>query len=362
MLSKRSAKSAGRKPISLALQGGGAHGAFGWGVLDYLFEDGRLRPEAITGASAGAMNAVVSAAGLLEDGADGARAKLEAFWSAVARAGALYNPGRSGLWKDFAKRWGAATGSAGYAFVDALMKMTSPYDLNPLNFHPLRQILQQTVDFEALAARPPAKLFVSATNVRTGRLRVFRESELSVDALLASACLPTLFQAVHIDGQHYWDGGYTGNPALFPLFETDAPRDLVVVHLNPIASAETPTRPGDIISRLHEITFNAPLLTELRAVAVAQAAKPKTWFAWGLGKRLRSVRVHAVRADDALDDLPAGSKLDTDWKSLVKLRDRGREAARAWLDEAWPAIGARSSIDLRAELLHDASDQDGLRG
>ncbi len=332
-----------RRGVSLALQGGGAHGAFGWGVLDRLLEDGRFRIDAISGASAGAMNAAHVAWGLRCGGPDSARAALEKFWRSVARASAPFTQTRS-AWNAVLSGLGVEASKPRFAFLEALARMTSPYDVNPLNYHPLRDILQDGIDFEQLRKGGDIKLFIAATNVRSGQLRVFRENEISVDVLLASACLPSMFQAVEIGGDHYWDGGYTANPPLFPLVRYGAARDIVIVHLNPVVRAEAPTSADGILQRLNEITFNAPLLAELRALALYESERPKPGLlARIFTKHATPHRLHSISADAALIDLPAHSKLDTDWRFLTDLRDRGRAAAEHWISEDAGHVGSRSS-------------------
>ena len=242
------------KIIELALQGGGAHGAYTWGVLDRLLEDPRVRIEGLSGTSAGAMNAAVLADGLHCGGEGFAREALQDFWAAVSRA-AMASPIRRTPLDRWLGRW-SLDYSPGYLAVDFLSRVASPYQLNPLNINPLRDILAQQVDFESVRACPDIKLFVTATNVRTGKLRVFRKEELSVDAVMASACLPFLFKAVEIGGEAYWDGGYMGNPSLFPLLEECGGRDILIVQINPIQRDEVPTSAAAIMNRLNEITSN----------------------------------------------------------------------------------------------------------
>ncbi|MCC5980273.1 MAG: patatin-like phospholipase family protein [Oceanicaulis sp.] len=328
------------KLLSLALQGGGSHGAYTWGVLDALLEDGRLTPGAITATSAGAMNAAALAHGWLDDGADGARASLEAFWQGVAHHSAAFRPLVPG---------GAFLRMV--PFLDALSRLTSPYDLNPFNADPLRDILQAQIDFERLRAHGDIRLFITATCVTTGRAEVFSGERVTLDAVLASACLPFLRQAVEIDGEPYWDGGFTGNPALWPLFYADTPGDLLIVHINPLNRPGTPKSADDIMNRVNEITFNASLMAELRAVAFVKRLIEDDLLVESEKKRLRNVRMHAIRADEALSGFSAASKYDTSWTFLTRLRDAGRQAAKDWLESCHAAIGRRSSIDVRGDYL-----------
>jgi NTE family protein len=340
------------KPISLALQGGGAHGAFQWGVIDQLLEDGRLDIRAITGASAGAMNAVVVAAGLTEGGPEGARARLGAFWRAVSNAGGAPF-GKSGVWNELlTPDWLKQT--PGWRMAETFAHSFSPYEFNPLNLNPLRDALEHVVDFETLRARSAVALYVSATAVRTGQSRIFRTGEITVDQVLASGCLPELFQAVTIDGEPYWDGGYLANPALWPLFYDNAPADILIVNLNPFVRNETPKTPGQILDRLNEITFNAPLVAELRAVAFVEKLLDGGMLTAKARKAYRRILVHSIGADRWLQDLSIETKFDTNWDFLLKLKDRGRRAAEAWLKSDIDDVGVRSSADLRAEYLASA--------
>ncbi len=324
------------RPVSLALQGGGAHGAFTWGVLDAILEDGRLDPHAITATSAGAMNACAFAMGRMRGGADGARQALEDFWKAVSRAGGPFRaPASGGL----------------FPWVDALNRLFSPYDVNPFNVDPLNDILEKQIDFEAVRACPDTRLFISATCVSSGRARVFSGAEVTREAVRASATLPFIHQAVEIDGEPYWDGGFTGNPALWPLFYEDTPADLVIVHINPMHRPGTPKTAEDITNRVSEITFNASLLAELRAIAFVKRLIGEDLLKDPAKARLRDILVHSIRADDALEAYPASTKYDTSWRFLAELRDRGRAAAMDWLATCAADIGKRSTIDLKAEFL-----------
>jgi NTE family protein len=335
------------KPISLALQGGGAHGAFEWGVIDKLLEDGRVEIKAVTGASAGAMNAVALAAGLIEGGTEGGRARLDAFWREVNRAGGRNIFGDSGVWNAiFSPDWLKAT--PGWRMAETLVSNLSPYEFNPLNLNPLRQALESQIDFKAIRERSPILLYVSATAVRTSESRIFRGEELTSDHVMASACLPHLFQAVVIDGEPYWDGGYLANPALWPLFYDPTPADILIVNLNPFVRQETPRTPAEILDRLNEITFNASLVAELRAVAFV-----KTLISDGLLKekakgRYRNMLIHAIEADRWLKELSLESKFDTEWGFLTSLKEKGRRAASTWLDKGLADVGVRSTIDLVA--------------
>ena len=343
------------KTINLALQGGGAHGAFAWGVLDYLLEDGRLRFDGISGTSAGSMNAVVLAYGLHIGDADSARAELHDFWKAVSDSGHQYSAVRAWPWDRQMAHWNNDNDLT-FQMFKAMTNTFSPYQLNPMNFNPLRDLLLQQVDFIELNKCQKTKLFLSATNVRTGNVRIFNTREITVDTVMASACLPTIFQAVEIDGQSYWDGGYMGNPALFPLFyETDT-RDVLIVHINPIARDSTPTTPHEIDDRVNEISFNSSLIKELRAVAFVQKLLDEGWLKEEYRDQMKYVLIHSLRADETLADLSSASKVCTEWGFLTALRDRGRTSAKQWLDQHFGDIGVRQTVDLRSEFLSSGSE------
>lgn len=331
----------GRKKINLALQGGGSHGAFTWGVLDYLLEDARLDIEAITGTSAGAMNAVVLAEGYLEGGRTGARRNLANFWRSISDAD-VFPPAERKFFDFFLSL--PLTSMASLWWRDFLTHYSSPYDFNPMNFNPLRDYLAATVDFTKVRALTELKLFVAATNVHTGRIKVFEGSELTADHVMASACLPFLFQAVEIDGVPYWDGGYMGNPALFPLFYKTACSDIVIVQINPVERHATPRSASEIQNRLNEITFNGALLGEMRAIDFVNRLIDS-----GQLSREEYMRafVHRIDGERCLKPFPASTKLDASWSMISQLHEFGREAAKQWLDETYDSIGREGTLDLR---------------
>ncbi len=329
--------------IDLALQGGGSHGAFTWGVLDRLLEEPWLHIAGISGTSAGAMNAALLAQGWMEGEAEGARAALEKFWQRVSRAAAFSPLQRSPIDR-LLGRWTLDTSPA-YVFMDLASRILSPYALNPLDFNPLRRILAESIDCNRLA-HSPIKLFITATSVRTGRGRIFRNAEITADVLLASACLPTMFRAIEIDGEGYWDGGFTGNPTITPLVrETDA-HDSILVQINPRERPDLPRTAPDILNRLNEISFNSPLMKELRMIALLrQVANPGT----GEGARWAQMRTHRIMTD-ILAQFGASSKLNAEWEFIAMLRTEGRRAASEFLDENGNDIGKRSTADLDALL------------
>ncbi len=331
------------KPVNLALQGGGAHGAFTWGVLDRLLEDERIEIEAISGTSAGAMNAAVIADGIMRDGPDGARSALAEFWKAVSEAGRNSPIQRTPI-DVFMGNW-SLDNSPSYLFFDLLNRVASPYQLNPLNVNPLRDLIASHVDFDRVRACDKVKVFISATNVETGRVKVFRRDELTADAVMASACLPFMFQAVEIDGVPYWDGGYMGNPVLFPFFNACASQDVVIVQINPVERKGTPGTAREILNRVNEITFNSSLLREFRAINFVSRLIEEG----KLGPdEYRHVLVHRIMADDDLKPLGASSKLNAEWAFLTHLHDIGYRAATEWLDAHYDALGKRSTLDVRS--------------
>jgi NTE family protein len=326
-------------PVDLALQGGGAHGAFTWGVLDRLLEEPWLRLDGISGTSAGAMNGAVLTDGHVSGGAEGARAALERFWQSVARA-ALLSPLQRTPLDVLLGRW-TLDHSPAFVAMDLASRLFSPYDLNPGGSNPLREILAEIIDFERLT-QASIKLFVTATNVRTGRGRVFRNAEISPDVLLASACLPTLFQAIEIEGEAYWDGGYSGNPTITPLLRECTSSDTILVAINPIERPGTPRTARDILNRLNEISFNAVTLKELRMIALLRrVADPGN----SEGALWAAMRVHLI-SSPLMTQLGYSSKLNAEWDFLCMLRDEGRRAADAFLHAHRADLGHRSTIEL----------------
>jgi NTE family protein len=330
-----------RKTIKLALQGGGSHGAFTWGVLDQLLDDDRLHIEALSGTSAGAMNAVAVADGMARGGAGEARKCLEKFWSATSAA-AKYSPIRRSALDVFMGNWSLDTSPA-YIFMDQLTRLLSPYDLNPMNLNPLRDVVDKCIDFDAVNDAKGLKVFLTATNVRSGRPKIFRQPGIRLDCVMASACLPFVFKAVEIDGEAYWDGGYMGNPALFPLVDECEAGDIVLIQINPFYRPDVPQSARDIQNRLNEITFNTSLLKELRSLA----------FLWEIihyenleRERFRDVHIHAIHDEETMLALGVSSKLNAEWAFLTHLRDRGRKTAKDWLSRHYDDLGVRNTLDL----------------
>jgi NTE family protein len=332
----------GQKVVNLALQGGGSHGAFTWGVLDRLLEEERLLFEGITASSAGSVNAVVLAHGLAVGGREEARNALHSFWKRMSAATShgLMQPslvdrinGKFGL-----------DHSPGYLFMDALSYFTAPYFYNPLNFNPLRVVLEEVVDFERLRQEPSVKLFLCATNVRTGKVKVFKSDELSTNHVLASTCLPLLMRPIEIDGEVYWDGGYSGNPAVFPLVYECAARDIVMVHLTPAERPEIPITSHGIMNRMQEIGFNAALIREMRAVAFVNKRIDEGRMDGG-----KVMLIHVIEAEDVIREFPGSSRLNNNWEFLCHLHEVGRARADKWLATNFEHLGNKSTVDLEAK-------------
>lgn len=344
-------KKSDSKQINLALQGGGAHGAFAWGVLDMLCEDGRLEIDGLSATSAGAMNAAVYSYGHMQGGLDGAREALHNFWFDISEAGKAFSPVQPS-WFERWCGWGAMDQTLSYMLFDQFTKTFSPYEFNPMNFNPLRDVLCRHVDFEELTACKSTKMFICATNVRTNKIKVFQNKEVSCDAILASACLPMLFQAVEIDGEAYWDGGYVGNPALYPLvYHTDT-RDIVIVHINPVYREEVPKTSREILNRVNEVSFNSSLLREMRTFEFVKRLVEDKWIKPEFMDHFhfKHLRMHAIRADDVTKEFSMASKFSPDWDFLCHLRDQGREVTKAWIKKNYSKVEKESTVDLRAEF------------
>ncbi|MFC5474292.1 patatin-like phospholipase family protein [Paraherbaspirillum soli] len=333
------------KIVTLALQGGGSHGAFTWGVLDRLLEEPRIEIEGISGASAGAMNAVVLGHGLAVGGRDGGRQALADFWGSVSTK-ELFNFMRPDALSDA----GIASQATSAALLKGMFSMTrmfSPYQFNPFDMNPLRDILAAQIDFDRLRAAGKVKLFIAATQVSTGTLRIFRNRELTQDVLLASACLPSIQHAVEIDGEAYWDGGLTANPPIFPLLHLCTAPDIVAVLLHPFRRPETPTTTDDIGQRLSEISFSSTFFTEMGGLALAKREAENDPEARGkLHQRLKDLHMHVIDANALMSQLTVASKLNTKASFINALRDAGRERADQWLAEEFDGIGLHSSFDL----------------
>jgi NTE family protein len=335
------------KNVNLALQGGGSHGAFTWGVLDYLLEDGRLNFEGISATSAGAMNATVLAYGVLEGGREGARTALYNFWKAVSDAGRA-SPIQPSIFSHLKGSY-SLDDSLSYQFFDYISRIFSPYELNPFNINPLKNVLEKIVDFERLhEAKNAIKLHICATNVETGKVRIFSNDELTSDCVMASACLPLLFQTVEIKGEYFWDGGYIGNPAIFPLIYENRSHDVIIVHIDPIVRKGVPKTAAEIADRLKEISFNSSLMREMRAINFVSKLIDHGKIKEG---EMKQMLVHSIKDDELMCELSVSSQVNSDWHFLTLLRDAGRASASKWLDDSFSSLGIKSTVDIQKEFL-----------
>ena len=335
-----------RKTITLALQGGGSHGAFTWGVLDELLADERIEVEGISGTSAGAMNAVLVADGLADGNREHAREKLHEFWRALSDASQL-SPIQRTFFDRLMGSW-SLDASPGYLMFDLMSRSISPYDWNPLDINPLRDLLQAHVDFDRVRGCERPHVYVTATSVHTGKARIFERADISADAVMASSCLPHMFRTVVIDGEGYWDGGYIGNPALYPLIYHCRSRDIMLVQVNPLHRPEIPTSARDIVNRLNELVFAGNLIREMRAIEFIGRLLDEE----GLSEeKYKRVLMHVIDAQDALAPLNSSSKFNAEWPFLLHLHDIGRTAARAWLAEHADDLGRRSTVDIKEMFL-----------
>ncbi len=336
----------GCRPVNLALQGGGAHGAFTWGVLDQILLDSRTSIHAVTATSAGALNAVVMANGLIKGGAEQARKDLKTFWNRVSLAAKLLpvQPTVVDKWLGNTK----LNFSPGFVALDYFTHIFSPYQFNLFDINPLRSIIEELVDFEAIRTNKLIHLFINATNVRTGKVRVFETHEITLDTVMASACLPYIYKTVMIDGEPYWDGGYTGNPALYPLIYKAEVQDIVVVQVNPLYVEEVPVLAADIMDRINEISFNSSLFDEMRSIdfvtRLLDSGKLKD-------PDYKRMRIHMIEAAEVMAGLGQASKLNADWDFLVHLHDVGVQSTCDWLDKSYDRIGVDSSVDVRKLFL-----------
>jgi NTE family protein len=329
------------KKVGIALQGGGAHGAFTWGVLDKLLEEDCIVADAMCGTSAGAVNAVACAYGLHVGGPAKAKEILDQLWRNVAKAGSFFQP------SSFDKLFGNGDihNSPGYVMFNNMTQYMSPYNFNPLNYNPLRDILTDLIDFKELQMYHKKKLFICATNVKTNRAKIFSNKEITVDAVLASACLPFLFQAVQIDGEYYWDGGYMGNPPIFPLITNTNLRDIVLIKINSVNISSVPTSARDIADRVNEISFNSSLINEMKLIHYRNELL-RNGILKTDDKANREIFVHTISGYEALSQLSYSSKMNTSWDFLLSLKERGRQTAEKWLEGDYSQIGIKSTFDI----------------
>lgn len=334
------------KKVNLALQGGGAHGAYTWGVLDRLLEIEELEIEGISGTSAGAMNAAMLVNGYAKGGREGARACLEEFWRRISEA-AAFSPLHQNSFERLFTGWNLDM-SPIYHWFDFLTRTFSPYQLNPLNINPMRGILEDMLDIEAIHAYGKIKMFITATHVASGQARVFSCKEITADVLRASACIPTLFQAVEIEGEPYWDGGYMGNPAIWPLIYNCESEDVILIQINPISDYATPDTNSEIINRLNEITFNSSLIAEMRAIDfVARLIEQGKLD----HKQYKSMRMHLIYSAEEMHKLNVSSKMNANWDFFQYLRDLGRADAEQFITRDFKDVGVKSTIDIPQKFL-----------
>lgn len=332
-----------KKKINLALQGGGAHGAFTWGLLDAFLESDLFIIDGISATSAGSMNAAALAHGYLEGGNEGARAALHHFWHAMSESGKKFGITAKTPFDPFVEPFLHAP--LIFSMFSNMTNTLSPYQFNPSNYHPIKEVLDNVIDMERLRTNHEIKLFICASNVKTGKIRIFENHELSTEVFLASACLPKLFQAVEVDGEHYWDGGYLGDPAIFPLIYDTSCRDIIIFHTVPIIRQELPTTVAEIDSRLREISFNSSLMREMRAIAFVSGLIQKGWIKKEFEDQMKKVFMHGIRADESLCKLPLPSVYTPDWDFLTTLRDLGRKDAKRWIAENFSSIGKKTTIN-----------------
>jgi NTE family protein len=329
-----------QKVVNLALQGGGSHGAFTWGVLDRLLEDGRLAFDRITATSAGAVNRARRRFGARRPG--GSKECPKEFLAEDVANGVLQHIAPS-IFDQMNPAFGLEHTPA-YAFIDVLSRILSPYQLNPMDINPLRDLLNAEVNFERVRQQKVVKLFLSATNVRSGKVKVFAREEIAADHVLASACLPFMMRAPEIDGEAYWDGGFMGNPAIFPVIYGCEAADVIMVHLTPTERSELPTNSRTIINRMQEISFNSSLMREMRTIAYVTKLIDDGKLTDG-----KRMFIHLIEAEDVISVLSGSSKMNGSWKFLTHLHETGRQRADAWIASNFDRIGVESSVDLVAK-------------
>jgi len=330
-----------KKRINLALQGGGAHGAFTWGLIDYFLEQDCFEIEGISSTSAGSMNAVVLTQGMMNGGTEGARKLLHDFWKAMSEYGEFLMPKLpiDMMIEPYLKM------SYSFYMFSCMSNILSPYQFNPSNYHPIRQVLMNLIDCEKIKKESPIKLFICATNVKTGKIRIFKREELSINAILASACLPKLFQAVEIDNEFYWDGGYLGDPAIFPLIYNTEVRDILILQTVPIVRETLPHNVMEIDTRLREVSFNSSFMREMRAISFVTKLITEEWIKPEHAHKLKKINIHCLRADHSMEEFSLASVYSADWDFLVKLRELGRVAAQRWLKKNYDSIGKESTVN-----------------
>ncbi len=335
-----------QKNVHMALQGGGAHGAYTWGVLDKILEDGRLNIHCCSASSAGSLNAAILAHGRSKGGVDGAREALHNFWYRVSKLEHCFAEAPRPLIDKFMRYFC-------YSSFDSMSRMLSPYEFNPMNLNPLKDLLVELIDFDMLRDNKLTDLYITTTNVRTGRARIFKTKEITAEVLIASASLPYLFQAAKVGEEYYWDGGYSGNPSIFPLFYHGSTKDIVIVHINPLTRATVPKTANEIADRINEVSFNCSLIHEIRSVAFVNKLLDQEWLKEEHRPYFSHMLIHSIRADEALKELDITSKFDTHWYFLTSLRDLGRSEAEKWLNIHFDNIGKKSTLDIDKFLAND---------
>lgn len=344
------------KKVNLALQGGGAHGAYTWGVLDRLLEEDKLTIDGISGTSAGAMNAAMLVNGYMQGGKLGAKDMLEKFWRMISNA-AVYSPLHKNPMERMLTGWNMDL-SPSYRFFDLLSRVFSPSELNPLDYNPMRHIVEELLDVEALQACSLIKLHVAATHVGSGHVRVFHCHEITVDVLMASTCIPFLFNAVEIDGEDYWDGGYMGNPSIWPLVYNCPSEDIILVQINPLHRDKTPRTADEIINRVNEITFNSSLIAEMRAIAFVSKLIKSGRVSQD---EYKDIKIHLIYSPEEMVHLNASSKVNADWDFFKHLREIGYSSADKWLKKNWNSIGKESTIDIHDKFLGGGKSKKELK-
>jgi NTE family protein len=336
------------KRINLAVQGGGAHGALAWGILDRLLEEKRLSIDSISATSAGAMNAAVLVNGMAKGGREGGRAALYEFWEKISDIGQHFNPIHLMPWEELMGV--RIENSMSYLWCDMVSRVCSPYQINPNNFNPLQNVLEEMIDIELIQSSKAPQLFITATNVQTGKIKVFNNQEISVDAVMASACLPFMFQAVQINDDYYWDGGYLGNPAIYPLIYNSSCRDILILHINPIFREEIPQTAAAILDRMNEISFNSSLMREMRAISFVTQLLDNGWIKDKYRKQMKRLFMHAIRADISMQSYSVASKLNPSWSFIKDLYEQGRVEADIWLKRNFRYVNKKSSMDIQEYL------------
>jgi NTE family protein len=354
---KKTETSGGKKKISLALQGGGAHGAFTWGVVDRMLEDGRFDIEGLTGTSAGGMNALAVAQGLMEGGPQRAREVMREFWERISETGRHSSLNKRGMVDRMMNRY-TMYSSPGFMMFDFLSRIFSPYELNPLEIDPLKDVIEATFDFPKLREYKDVKAYLCATHVYTGKLKIFPLDEIKAECLQATACLPTIHNAVKVDGEYYWDGGFIGNPVFFPLIYNCESPDIMLVQLNPMTRNHLPKTAREIADRLNEITNNASVIREMRAIHFITDLIEKGMID---ESKIKRVFMHLIEDEETFTELGWSSKLNTEWEFLTHLFEKGRNAADRWIKENYEHVGVKTTAPMEDHFVGNIEDYSNLK-